>query len=139
MCAHWINKCYEGLIFLGALYFTTLVPSLVATLWVCFSPIAFTMFIIEVVIRLIIGKWQCPRFQQKCRQFQYGLYKYSSIIAKETQSCAICLEEYTISDVNLCILQCKTNHIFHEECIFQWMAKQIECPICRGEVNFKLS
>lgn len=62
------------------------------------------------------------------------------IIIKETDSktCAICLEECIAEPNNYtnqnnkkisCMQNCK--HIFHEECIKEWITKNKTCPQCR--------
>lgn len=51
-------------------------------------------------------------------------------------TCAICLTAYEIGD-EICWspnLQCQ--HVFHHECIAQWLYKHDDCPMCRA--NFFL-
>ena len=42
--------------------------------------------------------------------------------------CTICLEKYEIGDT-VCKLPC--NHIFHKDCLQDWLHKQMNCPLCR--------
>lgn len=56
-----------------------------------------------------------------------------NILKYEDKSCIICLEHYKIKD-KIKILSC--DHIFHENCIYQWLCKEkISCPICRKDIR----
>lgn len=45
--------------------------------------------------------------------------------------CSICLDKYD-SDKKIVKLRC--NHIYHKECITEWIYNNNECPLCRKEV-----
>ena len=42
-------------------------------------------------------------------------------------NCSICLEEGFVGEI--CILPCK--HVFHKECIDDWLQRRPTCPSCR--------
>lgn len=44
--------------------------------------------------------------------------------------CSICLEEYHGKDRVRSLAQC--GHLFHAECIDQWLQKNNTCPMCRS-------
>jgi len=46
--------------------------------------------------------------------------------------CIICLDPMTIDTINA---TSRCFHVFHTECIMQWIIRSNTCPICRGEVN----
>ena len=46
-------------------------------------------------------------------------------------SCPICLEDYEIEMI-LNKLQC--NHIYHQECIIEWLKRDKTCPICKHNI-----
>ena len=47
--------------------------------------------------------------------------------------CNICMEEYKIDDH---ITKLKCRHLFHKECIKDWLCKEkISCPVCRMDVR----
>ncbi|AYV83988.1 MAG: RING/U-box superfamily protein [Hyperionvirus sp.] len=46
-------------------------------------------------------------------------------------SCSICLEDYATGDV---IRRLNCPHIFHKNCIDNWLLLQRTCPICRANV-----
>ncbi|KAG0216173.1 hypothetical protein BGX31_000658 [Mortierella sp. GBA43] len=48
------------------------------------------------------------------------------------ENCTICLQVYELSD-QIRPLPCK--HAFHKECIDTWLTSNVQCPICRQEVN----
>ena len=50
---------------------------------------------------------------------------------RENESCAICLEKYTLQEVSH-MLTCQ--HRFHEQCIAPWLQDHPECPLCKVNV-----
>ena len=49
-------------------------------------------------------------------------------LTKENNECSICLDNFT-NDKEIIILECK--HVYHTDCIVQWLNKDISCPLCR--------
>lgn len=49
---------------------------------------------------------------------------------EELGSCSICLEEMCGGGKELVGLPCQ--HVFHENCILQWLEKTNSCPLCRA-------
>lgn len=50
--------------------------------------------------------------------------------ATQTLDCVICYNDIDISDRNGYMLA-PCDHIFHRQCLVQWMDVKMECPICR--------
>ena len=48
------------------------------------------------------------------------------------ENCAICKSEFE-KDENINILKCK--HIYHTECIGEWVKYKSECPVCRENIQ----
>lgn len=48
------------------------------------------------------------------------------------QDCTICFEAFTGSEV-LARLGC--GHKFHEDCIVDWLERQLSCPVCRAPIQ----
>jgi hypothetical protein len=47
--------------------------------------------------------------------------------------CAICLEDYEEGD-NICWSHNRRcNHVFHQECIVEWLVRHDACPVCRQD------
>lgn len=44
--------------------------------------------------------------------------------------CSICCVEYA-NDDDICILPCNYLHYYHKDCIFTWLKKNNDCPLCR--------
>ncbi|KAK3198974.1 hypothetical protein Dsin_022389 [Dipteronia sinensis] len=47
--------------------------------------------------------------------------------------CAICLDDFVDGDSCRILIVC--NHIFHSNCIDQWLKYQLTCPICRKPID----
>jgi len=49
--------------------------------------------------------------------------------ADSTENCSICIDEYGEDSSKLTELQC--GHVFHRDCISQWLRNNGSCPNCR--------
>ena len=64
-------------------------------------------------------------------EYQYKhIQKYES--RKETE-CAICLEEFKGTDIIKAFHKCE--HIFHKNCLRDWLKKQKVCPLCKHNLE----
>ena len=64
-------------------------------------------------------------------EYQYKhIQKYES--RKETE-CAICLEEFKGTDMIKAFHKC--DHIFHKNCLRDWLKKQVVCPLCKHDLE----
>ena len=64
-------------------------------------------------------------------EYQYKhIQKYES--RKETE-CAICLEEFKGTDMIKAFYKCE--HIFHKNCLRDWLKKQVVCPLCKHDLE----
>lgn len=52
-----------------------------------------------------------------------------SDIPDSDNTCSICLEDFSEDKENI-ILECK--HIYHKDCIIEWINKDTSCPLCRS-------
>jgi hypothetical protein len=48
------------------------------------------------------------------------------------EPCAICLEDYKQGD-EICWSHNLCAHVFHQECIVEWLVRHDGCPICRRD------
>ena len=56
------------------------------------------------------------------------------LTAAQIEACSVCLLEYekeSICRFTPCL------HIFHSDCLQQWIMKHENCPLCRTELNEK--
>lgn len=53
-------------------------------------------------------------------------------IAESPDLCSICLDEF---DIRIHVLEMPCRHIFHNECLREWLTRSNTCPLCR----FRLS
>lgn len=47
------------------------------------------------------------------------------------ENCAICLEKFEDGDEACTSNNQNCKHVFHHECIFEWLLKNEDCPCCR--------
>ena len=64
---------------------------------------------------------------EKLPEVKYDKDKYS-----ENYQCIICMEEFKIKE-KVKLLPC--GHIFHKNCIKEWLLKQKSCPFCKSEIG----
>ena len=58
----------------------------------------------------------------------------SSSVPSSVEVCSICLDSFNNGFV---LVKTLCSHVFHRRCVDQWLAINKECPICRGELNYK--
>ncbi|KAL6595496.1 hypothetical protein ACP70R_047836 [Stipagrostis hirtigluma subsp. patula] len=46
----------------------------------------------------------------------------------EVSECVICVTEYEAGD-DVCVMPCR--HVFHRECLGEWLSRSCVCPLCR--------
>jgi hypothetical protein len=52
---------------------------------------------------------------------------------RPTLDCVICYNDIDIGD-RMGYMLAPCNHIFHRECLTQWMDVKMECPVCRTDL-----
>ena len=52
----------------------------------------------------------------------------------EKYECSVCCEELQIGD-KMAAFSCPGKHIFHENCILQWLKTNNNCVLCRHEIE----
>jgi len=66
----------------------------------------------------------------------FPILEYSEVkihkIGKEALECAVCLCEFEDSETLRLIPKC--DHVFHPECIDEWLSSHTTCPVCRANL-----
>lgn len=62
---------------------------------------------------------------------QKAIRKCDIELDPEFDLCAICVENYKVSDV-VRLLACR--HVFHKSCVDPWLLEQRTCPICKMDI-----
>jgi hypothetical protein len=77
-----------------------------------------------------------PRFFIPARflpqKYRYDRRVVSPSSNKEDMECVICINTVEISGNSYMVAPCE--HVFHRECLEQWMEVKLECPTCRMEL-----
>lgn len=60
--------------------------------------------------------------------------EYLTISRSENALCSICLCEYENEDL-ICKLWC--NHIYHRDCVKEWLSLNAKCPLCKRDFRGK--
>jgi len=55
-----------------------------------------------------------------------------NLISTSSAICSICLDDYSDPEIKLNKLPC--HHVFHKECIQEWLKNNDTCPECRTEI-----
>lgn len=66
----------------------------------------------------------------------FPILEYSEVkihkIGKDVLECAVCLMEFEDTETLRLIPKC--DHVFHPECIDEWLSSHTTCPVCRANL-----
>ena len=100
----------------------------------------------EETLAKLLEKWECRYEDWKMKHYNeignvmesmdccsqnQKQYTSSSASADEPEPCPICRDEYALDDL-VVILPC--SHVYHPQCIREWLMQSKCCPICTKEV-----
>ncbi|CAK69365.1 unnamed protein product (macronuclear) [Paramecium tetraurelia] len=98
-----------------------------------------SLIIIFIIVVYILKKKSSVKQQNNVNQIQYFMpvQQFLSVTdrkssQKDEQFCSICLELFK-PDSNVRITYCE--HIFHVNCLQNWMRKNKICPLCRASLD----
>jgi len=69
-----------------------------------------------------------------CIDSEKILYKVNPDKPDKKDTCTICFEDMKEND-EICNITCK--HIFHYNCINEWVSRKAECPNCKSSIKIK--
>jgi hypothetical protein len=100
---------------------------------VCFYPVITYYLIKNYIARynLLLSKF---KVQKELIEITYEQFLLNNIDKKDVDICIICTENFESKD-KIVQLKCNTSHIFHFDCIRQWINKKPICPICRYDLS----
>jgi hypothetical protein len=55
------------------------------------------------------------------------------LLIQQNKDCCICCVEYAIGDIAIRLPSCR--HIFHHQCVNEWLGTRNTCPMCRWELE----
>jgi hypothetical protein len=59
-------------------------------------------------------------------------FAIDEVTEKSENECSICINTYEVGDV---FITTKCKHMFHYECLQQWVSDHSECPNCRCDLS----
>jgi len=69
------------------------------------------------------------------KKLKKGKIKMSELSSEDsTKQCSICFEDYAEND-EVVTLPCDSRHIFHDQCITEWLRMKDTCPLCKTAVT----
>lgn len=99
--------------------------------------VVFTAVVIEVVMIMSLLLWvytqECRHSDQRfgsviCFSAQPALCVLQNVTAEQEARCAVCLEQLIVASKAPC------GHLYHKECLLQWMRHSNTCPLCRRDI-----
>jgi len=93
-------------------------------------------FLIEAVVRIFICRCESPCLNSKEVQFEkksIPITQYKN--QKEEQNrCSICLRDFEENE-RIVELRCHKAHVFHADCLNEWVKMNPYCPFCRLSIT----
>ncbi|GLJ34225.1 hypothetical protein SUGI_0687740 [Cryptomeria japonica] len=65
----------------------------------------------------------------------FGTIKIYNLHINEVPLCSICRIEYEVGE-EACQMPCHKTHIFHSDCLRQWLERRKSCPLCKTGVPY---
>ncbi len=100
---------------------------------VCY--LIFFLLLIELLVRICICRLQSPFETGPTHTFKKTELPLFAFAAStyDQKTCNICLADF-VEGEKVCPLPCHHTHVFHPDCLKQWLAKSCCCPDCRTPV-----
>ena len=113
-----------------------LIPIIILGILIVIPLILFISSILKCLMRILCFRpdsKNLPKSKLECDKY---IKKYNETNSKnlicEYQECSICLSDVFVYDSNILIINC--GHMFHKDCIKEWINTNKSCPICREDV-----
>ncbi len=115
--------------------------------WLVLAIVAGMMFFIEFLVRLVTCRLTQPinpniKLPALFYPILPALVNIDILIPEGTyvssehanHDCIICMKTFEEGD-SIKQLRCHSDHIFHTDCLHQWLCVKLTCPICRTPIN----
>ncbi len=90
----------------------------------------------EALVRLVICRcnnpWTDPEETPQYMRKELDVMAYDAQRFQQL-TCAICLRDF-VAEEKVCQMPCHVTHVFHSECLKQWLSTNNYCPFCRTSV-----
>ncbi len=73
-----------------------------------------------------------PTLAKNLKESVPRIYVLKDLNRMDHEDCPICREPNSIGDT---WIKLKCMHRFHKDCLYSWIARQLNCPMCRRDVN----
>jgi len=74
-----------------------------------------------------------PKDKDKLEEIpEFNINSTTELSKLKAKNCTICLEDFKIKD-KLIYLPCF--HLFHKDCIVNWVKSNSTCPLCKLDIN----
>nr|XP_017245952.1 PREDICTED: RING-H2 finger protein ATL56-like isoform X2 [Daucus carota subsp. sativus] len=100
-----------------------------------------TIFFLLAVSSLHLCRRRRSHHRRRCpniisiKELQQHLPRFSYRGGGEAnRECAVCLESFETGEWCRRLVRC--SHVFHVTCVDSWLAKRLNCPVCRAPVCF---
>ena len=109
---------------------------------------SFSLFCYALVIVCFYIFVMCAILNGSVPKFKYvskipGITKFINSKSREYKKdrdgedaeCSICLQNFKDEpDKMIAELNCSSKHVFHKDCLIQWVEKNDICPLCREKI-----
>ena len=75
-----------------------------------------------------------PMAQNAIDRLKKSEFKDVSGKGKEVNQCIICMVDFQENDL-ISELACDGRHIFHTDCLHEWLKHDLRCPMCKKAVD----
>ena len=89
--------------------------------------------LLTIPVYVLLTKVKCSRCKDRCLRSKKNKRNLTCKLFdnQSNNECCICLQEF-ISNEEIVELPC--NHIYHKQCIEEWLKVNRNCPSCRIDV-----
>jgi len=95
-------------------------------------------FLFSFMVVAVVSKCGCSCYNTlrhecgKCNKRRNLETLHAGLLPTSSAICSICLEDYSNPDIKVNKLPC--SHLYHKDCIQEWLHDNDSCPECRSEI-----